>query len=51
MGFTGRGIVLREVGVDEDVVELDTLSLECLQNKVMYGPEGILGEGSSSRPS
>lgn len=43
-------IVLGEMAVDELVVEMDALSLQCLEYKVVNRPEGVLGEGGGAQP-
>ena len=42
--FAHRRVVFREVAVDVLAVEGDALALECLQDEVMYGPEGVFGK-------
>ena len=49
VGFAGRGVVLREVGVDEDVVEHDTFALQRVEYEVMDRPEGIFRKAGGSQ--
>ena len=44
IGFTRRRIVFRKVWVDENVVERYAFALQRIEDEVMHGPEGILGE-------
>ena len=46
--FASRGIVLGEVAVDELLIESDALVGQRLNDEVMNGPEGVLGERVST---
>ena len=42
--FAGRRIILREVRIDQNLVEGDAFSGKCLKDKIVDGPEGVFGE-------
>ena len=49
-GFAGRGVVLREVRVNEDVIEVDSLSFQGLQDEILRWPKGFFRECISAQP-
>ena len=44
IGFTGWGVVFREVRVQKYVVKHDTFAAKGVQDKVLDRPEGLFGE-------
>ena len=49
VGLAGGSIVFREVRVDEDVVKLHSLALQCVDDEVLYGPEGVFWKSLRSQ--
>ena len=47
--LASRGVVFRKMRVDEDIVEMDALTLQGLQDKVLGGPECFLGKGGRAQ--
>ena len=45
IGFPSRGIVLREMGVYQDIIEFYPFAFQRLQNEIVHWPEGVLGKG------
>ena len=48
--LTVRRVLLRERGVDTDLIELDPLARQRLQDQVVRRPEGLLRKGIGSQP-
>ena len=49
-GLPGRGVVLREGLVDQDVVKDDPFAFQGVQHQVLARPEGIFREGRRAQP-